>query len=154
MRRPASTSASRRQADRRLDRDAASEITLKLVRNAGGEAIADTSWIVQSDSGEKLAERVGAFTTLVLAGGNYNVIARNRDRFYTEQISVEPGKRAEIEVVANPSSEAEKQRIPAGADRLKHVTRRIGRRKAPIARRSAVGQLAHPTPAPSGRSTS
>ncbi|RLQ87984.1 hypothetical protein [Notoacmeibacter ruber] len=86
---------------------AASEVTLKLVRNAGGEAIADTSWIIQSDTGEKLAERIGAFTTLVLAEGEYNIIARNRDQFYTEQISVTAGDRSEIEVVASQANQAD-----------------------------------------------
>ncbi len=86
---------------------AASEVTLKLVRNAGGEAIADTSWIIQSDSGEKLAERIGAFTTLVLAEGEYNIIARNRDQFYTQQISVAAGRSDEVEVVANQTNRAE-----------------------------------------------
>ncbi|MCP1199358.1 hypothetical protein [Notoacmeibacter sp. MSK16QG-6] len=86
---------------------AASEVTLKLVRNAGGEAIADTSWIIQSDSGEKLAERIGAFTTLVLAEGEYNIIARNRDQFYTRQISVSAGRHNEIEVVASQVNQAD-----------------------------------------------
>lgn len=86
---------------------AASEVTLKLVRNAGGEAIADTSWIIQSNSGEKLAERVGAFTTLVLAEGEYNIIARNRDQFYTQRVSIAPGRSEEIEVVANLANQAD-----------------------------------------------
>jgi hypothetical protein len=53
---------------------------MKLVRERGGEAIADTSWSILTESGDIVRESVGAFASMVLAEGNYAVVAKNRDR--------------------------------------------------------------------------
>ena len=82
----------------------AAEVTLKLVREAGGEAIADTSWSVLNEAGEQVKESVGAFAPMVLADGDYTVIAKNRDRIYQTDFKVEPGRNREIEVVASEAS--------------------------------------------------
>ncbi|PLP60676.1 hypothetical protein CYK37_06020 [Mesorhizobium loti] len=82
----------------------AAEITLKLVREAGGEALADTSWSVLNESGDSLKEAVGAFAPMVLAEGNYTVIAKNRDRIYQKDLTVEAGKNGEVEVVASEAT--------------------------------------------------
>ncbi len=79
----------------------AAELTIKLVREPGGEAIADTSWSVISDSGDPVREVVGAYASMVLAEGEYTVIAKNRDRLYQKDIKVESGKTEEIEVIAS-----------------------------------------------------
>lgn len=82
----------------------AAEVTLKLVREAGGEALADTSWSVLNESGDSIKEAVGAFAPMVLAEGNYTVIAKNRDRIYQKDLTVEAGKNGEVEVVASEAT--------------------------------------------------
>lgn len=78
----------------------AAEITLKLVREAGGEAIADTSWSIVGDSGDPVRESVGAYTSVVLAEGEYTVVAKNRDRIYQRDFTVVPGRNQDVEVLA------------------------------------------------------
>lgn len=82
----------------------AAEITLKLVRDHGGEAIADTSWSILTDSGDPIRESVGAFASMVLAEGEYTIVAKNRDRIYQRDFSVEGGQNQEVEVLANEST--------------------------------------------------
>jgi len=82
----------------------AAEITLKLVREAGGEAIADTWWSVLNEAGDPIKESVGAFAPMVLAEGDYTVIAKNRDRIYQKDMKVEAGKNGEVEVIASEAS--------------------------------------------------
>lgn len=79
----------------------AAEMTLKLVREAGGEAIADTQWSVLAESGDLIRESVGAFASMVLAEGNYTVIAKNRDRTYQRDFTVEAGRNQDVEVIAS-----------------------------------------------------
>ncbi|UVK52571.1 hypothetical protein DBIPINDM_005969 [Mesorhizobium sp. AR02] len=78
----------------------AAEITMKLVREAGGEAIADTSWSLLNESGDPIKETVGAFASMVLAEGDYTIIAKNRDRIYQKDFTVVAGQNQEIEVLA------------------------------------------------------
>lgn len=82
----------------------AAEITLKLVREAGGEAIADTSWSVLNEAGDSIKEAVSAFAPMVLAEGDYTVIAKNRDRIYQKDIAVTAGHNEEVEVIASEAS--------------------------------------------------
>lgn len=82
----------------------AAEITMKLVREDGGEAIADTSWSVLNESGDPVKEAVGAYAPMVLAEGPYTVIAKNRDRIYQKDFTVEAGKNTEVEVIASEAS--------------------------------------------------
>lgn len=82
----------------------AAEMTLKLVREAGGEAIADTSWAILTDSGDIVHESVGAFATMVLSQGKYVAAARNRERLYEREFTVVAGRNEEVEVVADDAS--------------------------------------------------
>jgi len=82
----------------------AAEVTMKLVREAGGEAIADTSWSVLNESGDPIKEAVGAYAPMVLAEGDYTVIAKNRDRIYQKDFKVEAGKNEEVEVIASEAT--------------------------------------------------
>jgi hypothetical protein len=82
----------------------AAEVTMKLVREEGGEAIADTAWSVLNESGDPIKEAVGAYAPMVLAEGDYTVIAKNRDRIYQKDFKVEAGKNGEVEVVASEAS--------------------------------------------------
>lgn len=77
----------------------AAQITLKLVREKGGEAIADTAWSVETDSGDVVRESVGAFSSMVLAEGNYTIIAKNRDNVYSRVIEVVAGHNQDVEVL-------------------------------------------------------
>jgi hypothetical protein len=79
----------------------AAEVTLKLVRENGGEAIADTSWSILTESGDIVRESVGAFASMVLAEGNYAVVAKNRDRLYQKEFTIVPGRNRDVEVLAN-----------------------------------------------------
>jgi hypothetical protein len=88
----------------------AAEVTIKLVREAGGEAIADTSWSILAESGDPVREIVGAFATLVLAEGEYTIVAKNRDHIYHRDYTVVGGRNQEVEVLAvedNSSDEVE-----------------------------------------------
>lgn len=79
----------------------ASEITLKLVSEPGGEAIADTEWTVQTLGGDPVFTDVGAFGNLVLAEGEYTVIAKLGGRVFNRDFQVLPGQSHDIEVVTN-----------------------------------------------------
>lgn len=81
----------------------AAELTLKLVREPGGEAIADTSWAVLTDSGDIVRESVGAFASMVLAEGDYAIVAKNRDRIYQRDFKVIAGRNQDVEVLATES---------------------------------------------------
>jgi hypothetical protein len=82
----------------------AAEITLKLVREAGGEALADTSWSVLNEAGDPIKESVGAFAPMVLAEGDYTAIAKNRDHIYQKDFTVVAGKNTEVEVIASEAN--------------------------------------------------
>ena len=82
----------------------AAELTMKLVREAGGEAIADTSWSILSGSGDPIREMVGAFASMVLAEGDYTIIAKNRDRIYQRDFTVVGGRNQDVEVLATEAN--------------------------------------------------
>ena len=85
----------------------AAELTMKLVREHGGEAIADTSWSILADSGDPVREIVGAFASMVLAEGDYTIIAKNRDRIYQRDFTVVGGRNQEVEVLATEENSAD-----------------------------------------------
>jgi len=78
----------------------AAVITLKLVGERGGEALANTSWTVLTPGGDVIKEAIGAFPRVILAEGDYVAIARNEGKVYNRNFKVEPGFDREIEVVA------------------------------------------------------
>lgn len=77
----------------------AANLTLKLVRERGGEAIADTAWSILTDTGEIVYETVGAYASMVLAEGSYTFIAKNRDRIYQRDFTVVPGRNQDVELL-------------------------------------------------------
>ncbi|WP_374828636.1 hypothetical protein [Brucella daejeonensis] len=83
----------------------AAEVTLKLVRERGGEALADTSWSILNASGDMVRESVGAYSSMVLIEGDYVAVAKNKDRIYQRDFKVSSGENEEVEVVANGESE-------------------------------------------------
>ncbi|PTW61635.1 hypothetical protein C8N35_102350 [Breoghania corrubedonensis] len=76
----------------------AAEVTLKLVNEFGGEAIANTAWSVLTASGDSVVEGNGAFPSYVLTAGKYTVVARNQGRLFSREFEVKPGRNAEVEV--------------------------------------------------------
>jgi hypothetical protein len=78
----------------------AAVITLKLVNEKGGEALANTGWSVLTPGGDVVKEAIGAFPKVVLAEGEYSVVARNEGKVYNGKFKVEPGVDREIEVMA------------------------------------------------------
>jgi hypothetical protein len=85
----------------------AAQLTMKLVREEGGEAIADTSWSILTDSGDIVRESVGAFASMVLSEGDYTAIAKNRDHIYQRAFTVVAGHNQDVEVLAQESSEVD-----------------------------------------------
>lgn len=77
----------------------AAQITLKLVSEAGGQAIANTAWSVLTPGGDTVQESIGAFPTMILASGDYTVIARNEGRVFNASFRVETGQDREVEVL-------------------------------------------------------
>ncbi len=78
----------------------AATLTLKLVSQAGGEAIANTAWSVLTPGGDVIRESIGAFPSLILAEGNYTVVARHEGRVYTREFDVKAGHDGDVEVIA------------------------------------------------------
>jgi hypothetical protein len=78
----------------------AAVITLKLVAQSGGEALANTQWSVLTPGGDVVKEAMGAFPKVVLAEGEYSVVAKNDEKTFNGKFKVEPGVDREIEVMA------------------------------------------------------
>jgi hypothetical protein len=77
----------------------AAVITLKLVNNTGGEAaLANTQWTVLTPGGDVIKESISAYPRLVLAEGDYHVVARNEGRTYQRDFKVITGVDGEVEV--------------------------------------------------------
>lgn len=74
-------------------------VAFKLVSRQGGEAQADTRWVVQNPQGETIVESSGALPSHILAAGSYVVIARNGGRSFRREFVVEPGDPIQVEVV-------------------------------------------------------
>ncbi|WP_310420871.1 hypothetical protein [Mycoplana sp. BE70] len=87
----------------------AAQLTLKLVSEEGGEAIADTAWSILTSSGDVVSESVGAFPTLVLAEGQYTAVARNKKQIYQRDFTVTAGQNTDVEVLLteNPDQQAQ-----------------------------------------------
>ena len=78
----------------------AAAITLKLVAEQNGEAIANTAWSVLTPGGDVIKESIGAFPRVVLAEGEYRAIARNEGKVFEREFKVQPGVDGDIEVLA------------------------------------------------------
>jgi hypothetical protein len=79
----------------------AAVITLKLVSDTGGEALANTAWSVITPGGDVIKESIGAFPRVILAEGEYRAIAKNEGKVYERPFNVVNGVDGEIEVVAH-----------------------------------------------------
>ena len=75
-------------------------ITLKLVNEKGGEALANTAWSVLTPGGDVIKESIGAFPRVVLAEGEYRAIARNEGNVFEREFKVVTGVDGDVEVLA------------------------------------------------------
>ena len=78
----------------------AAVITLKLVNDPGADALANTQWTVLTPGGDVIKELIGAFPRVVLAEGDYHVIARNEGKTYQRDFKVITGVDGEVQVLA------------------------------------------------------
>jgi hypothetical protein len=78
----------------------AAVITLKLVSEKGGEAMANTAWSVLTPGGDVVKESIGAFPHVVLSEGDYRAVARNEGRVYERPFNVVNGVDGDVEVLA------------------------------------------------------
>ena len=79
----------------------AAVITLKLVSDKGGEALANTAWSVITPGGDVIKELIGAFPRVILAEGEYRAIAKNEGKVYERPFNVVTGVDGEVEVIAH-----------------------------------------------------
>ena len=77
----------------------AARLTLKLVEQHGGEALADTAWSVVTPDGISVVESVGAFPSVVLAAGDYTAKAKHDGKTYQLNFTVTPGADRDVEVL-------------------------------------------------------
>jgi hypothetical protein len=78
----------------------AAAITLKLVAQTGGEALANTAWSVLTPGGDVIKESIGAFPRMILAEGEYRAIARNEGKVFEREFKVVTGVDGDVEVFA------------------------------------------------------
>lgn len=79
----------------------AAKATLKLVHRAGGEALPDTQWTIQTPEGEEVKESVGALPTHILAPGQYLIVAKSQGRTFQREVTLTSGETTQVEVVMN-----------------------------------------------------
>ncbi len=80
-------------------RHRAATVTLKLVNKLGGDAYAGTAFSVLTPGGDTIRDLVGAFPSLILAEGEYILIARNGGRIFTEEFKVRSGFDQDVEIL-------------------------------------------------------
>ncbi len=78
----------------------AAVITLKLVSDRGGEALASTAWSVITPGGDVIKGSIGAFPRVVLSEGEYRAIARNEGKVFERPFTVVNSVGGEVEVIA------------------------------------------------------
>ncbi|SNY94167.1 hypothetical protein SAMN04515647_4491 [Cohaesibacter sp. ES.047] len=78
----------------------AAKVTLRLVSEPGGEALANTIWTVLTPGGDVVKRAIGAFPTLALTAGDYTAIAKQNNEVYNRDFSVDSGLDRDIEVLA------------------------------------------------------
>jgi hypothetical protein len=77
----------------------AAPVSLKLVSEEGGEAIADVEWTIKSNGGDTIFTDIGAFPSTVLAEGEYLALAKLGDQVYNREFEVTPGGLREVEIL-------------------------------------------------------
>ena len=75
-------------------------MTLKLVNEPGGEALANTAFTILTPGGDVIRELIGAVPSLVLAEGEYVAIARHDVKTYQTTFKVSSTLDRDVEVLA------------------------------------------------------
>ncbi len=78
---------------------AAAKATFKLVARAGGEALPDTQWSIQTPQGDPVKESIGALPTHILAPGSYTVVAKWQGKAFRREFTLTDGEMTQVEVV-------------------------------------------------------
>lgn len=81
-------------------RHRAATLTIKLVNAKGAEALANTTFTVLTPGGDVIRELIGAFPSLVLAEGEYVVVARHDSKTFQATFQVQSGMDRDVEVIA------------------------------------------------------
>lgn len=79
----------------------AAEVSLKLVSEEGGEAIADVDWTIKTADGTTVFTDRGAFPTTVLAEGEYLVLAKLGDQVFNREVQIQPGSARDVEILTS-----------------------------------------------------
>ncbi len=74
------------------------ELAMRLVSRAGGDPIANVSWTVLTNDGEKVFSSDELTPSLVLSEGTYEINVRNGESFYRKAFEVSAGQDETIEV--------------------------------------------------------
>ncbi len=77
------------------------KVTLKLVREQGGIAMADTQWTIKDGAGRTVKRSAGALPSHILAPGRYTVTATSAEQAHTRAFVVNNGDNVEVEIVIN-----------------------------------------------------
>ncbi len=105
--RPTATSTPRSRAMSRVEAGKLTEVSLthsaakatfKLVHRAGGEALPDTEWSIQTPQGDEIKHSAGALPTHILAPGTYTVIAKSQGKTFEREFSLTDGDTSQVEV--------------------------------------------------------
>ena len=89
----------------------AARVTLKLVSQAGSEAIANTAWTVLTPGGDVIREELSAFPSMVLAEGTYTAIARNDGKTYNGDFKVSGIADQDVEILRQDSPRSDQPRL-------------------------------------------
>jgi hypothetical protein len=81
-------------------RHRAAVMTLKLVDNPGGEALANSAFTILTPGGDVIRELIGAFPSVVLAEGEYVAIARHDNMTYQATFKVQSTQDRDVEILA------------------------------------------------------
>lgn len=81
-------------------RHRAAVMTLKLVNSPGGEALANSAFTILTPGGDVIRELIGAFPSVVLAEGEYVVIARHDNKTYQADFKVQSTQDRDVEIRA------------------------------------------------------
>jgi hypothetical protein len=76
------------------------KLTIKLVSAPGADALANTTFTVLTPGGDIVRELIGAFPSLVLAEGEYVVVARHDAKTFQATFQVQSGMDRDVEVIA------------------------------------------------------
>jgi hypothetical protein len=80
-------------------RHQAARATFKLVARAGGEALADVKWAIQTPDGHTVKESMGALPTHLLQAGKYLALATQADTTWSLEFEVKAGEVKQVELV-------------------------------------------------------